>query len=83
MLGVIVLSTSASAMELNDIVADSIQAHPEVLEQVHVFRQTDRDRDIAGSGWRPSVDVQASAGRYETESPFTQNTSTGVQQQSS
>lgn len=72
-LGVIVLSTSASAMELNDIVADSIQAHPEVLEQVHVFRQTDRDRDIAGSGWRPSVDVQASAGRYETESPFTQN----------
>ena len=72
-LGVFMLPTCAGALELNDVVADSIQAHPEVLERVHVFRQADRDRDIAGSGWRPSVDLQASAGRYETESPFTQN----------
>lgn len=73
MLGVVILSNVSSAQELNDIVADSIQAHPEILEQVHVFRQVDRDRDIAASGWRPSVDLQASTGRYETESPFTQN----------
>ena len=67
------LPLCAGALEINDIVADSIQAHPEILERVHVFRQADRDRDIAGSGWRPSVDLQASAGRYETESPFTNN----------
>ena len=73
MLGVVILPNISSAQELNDIVADSIQAHPEILEQVHVFRQVDRDRDIAASGWRPSVDLQASTGRYETESPFTQN----------
>ena len=73
MLGVVILPNITCAQELNDIVADSIQAHPEILEQVHVFRQVDRDRDIAASGWRPSVDVQASTGRYETESPFTQN----------
>ena len=72
-LAIVFLPFSLNAVELNDIVADSIQAHPEILEQVHVFRQTDRDRDIARSGWRPSVDLQASAGKYETESPFTQN----------
>jgi adhesin transport system outer membrane protein len=72
-LGVAILPNVSSAQELNDIVADSIQAHPEILEQVHVFRQVDRDRDIAASGWRPSVDLQASTGRYETKSPFTQN----------
>lgn len=72
-LAIVLLPFPLSAVELNDIVADSIQAHPEILEQVHVFRQTDRDRDIARSGWRPSVDLQASAGKYETESPFTQN----------
>jgi adhesin transport system outer membrane protein len=72
-LAIVMFPLSSNATELNDIVADAIQAHPEILEQVHVFRQADRDRDIAASGWRPSVDLQASAGKYETESPFTQN----------
>ena len=72
-LAIALLPSSLNAAELNDIVADSIQAHPAILEQVHVFRQADRDRDIARSGWRPSVDLQASTGKYETESPFTQN----------
>ena len=73
MLAILLIARVANAAELNDIVADSIQAHPEILEQVHVFRQADRDRDIAVSGWRPSVDLQASTGQYRTESPFTQN----------
>lgn len=72
-LALALLPFSPGATELNDIVADTIQAHPEILEQVHIFRQADRDREIAGSGWRPSVDLQASTGKYETESPFTQN----------
>jgi len=59
------------AMELNDFVADSIAAHPSILEQVHIFRQVDRDRDIARSGWRPSIDLQASTGTHELESPLT------------
>jgi len=72
-LGVALLPSLLNAIELNDIVADSIFSHPTILEQVHVFRQADRDRDIADSGWRPSVDLQASTGSYETTSPFTQN----------
>jgi len=57
------------------MVADSISAHPEVKEKVHVYRQVFRDQSIAHSGWRPSVDLQASTGIYETESPATGNQS--------
>lgn len=65
------ISLTASAIELNEFVTDSISAHPSIREQVHIFRQVDKDRDIAVSGWRPSVDLQASVGTYETESPTT------------
>jgi len=65
------ISHTASAIELNEFVTDSISAHPSIREQVHIFRQVDKDRDIANSGWRPSVDLQASVGTYETESPTT------------
>ncbi len=63
--------TNLYALGLNDYVVDSITSHPVVREQVHVFRQVDRDLDIANSGWRPSVDLEASSGTYETESPAT------------
>ena len=69
--GVVVLPAPIVAMELNDFVADSISAHPSIRERVHVFRQVERDRDIANSGWRPSLDLEASTGTYETESPST------------
>lgn len=65
------MPVSLSAIELNEYVSDAITAHPSVREQVHVFRQVDRDRAIAASGWKPSVDLQASVGSYETESPTT------------
>jgi outer membrane protein TolC len=68
-LAILLIARVADAAELNDIVADSIQAHPEILEQVHVFRQADRDRDIAVSGWRPSVDLQASTGNTAQSHP--------------
>jgi outer membrane protein, adhesin transport system len=71
MLGLAALPAPLVAMELNDFVADSISAHPSIREQVHIFRQVDRDRDIADSGWHPSVDLEASTGTYETESPTT------------
>lgn len=57
-------------MELNDFVADSISAHPTIREQVHIFREVDSDQDIASSGWRPSVDLTASTGTFETKSPI-------------
>lgn len=69
--GAIVLQAPVVAMDLNDFVADSINAHPSIREQVHVFRQVERDRDIANSGWRPSLDLDASTGTYETKSPST------------
>ena len=66
---------SANAIELSEMVADSISAHPQVKEKVHVYRQVLRDQTIAQSGWRPSVDLEASTGVYETESPATGNNS--------
>ncbi len=64
-----------SALDMSTMVIDSISAHPEVKEKIHVYRQVVSDRDIAESGWRPSVDLQATTGLYDTESPVTANQS--------
>lgn len=68
---VILTPAGLFAMELNEFVADSISAHPSIKEQIHVFRQINRDLDIANSGWLPSVDLNASTGNYKTQSPAT------------
>lgn len=70
-IGGFIFPASLHALGLNDFVADSISAHPSIQEQVHVFRQVDKDRDVAMSGWRPSVDLEVTAGNYETSSPST------------
>ncbi len=67
------LPAPSMALDMSDMVVDSISAHPEVKEKVHVYRQVLSDLDIAESGWRPSVDLEASTGFYETESPLTGN----------
>lgn len=59
------------AIELSDTVADAISAHPQVKEKVHVYRQVVSDQSIASSGNKPSIDLQASTGLYNTESPST------------
>jgi len=64
---------AANALEMPQMVIDAISMHPLVKEKIHIYRQVVSDRDIAESGWRPSVDLQASTGRYETESPATGN----------
>ncbi len=69
--GLALLPGLALAISMQDYVSDSISAHPSVQEKVHAFRQVVRDREIAESGWRPSVDIVASTGDYETESPQT------------
>ena len=59
------------ALDMQDMLVDSISAHPEVKEKIHVYRQVISDQDIAESGWRPSVDARASAGYYDEDSPST------------
>lgn len=65
----------ASALELSDMIADSVSAHPQVKEKIHIFRQIVSDKKLAESGWRPSIDLEASSGFYVTESPATGNNS--------
>jgi adhesin transport system outer membrane protein len=75
LLGLLLFARSVSALDLTTVIVDSISAHPEVKEKIHVYRQILQDLDIAEGGWRPSIDLQASTGSYETESPFTDNES--------
>jgi adhesin transport system outer membrane protein len=63
------------ALDLSAMVVDSVSAHPEVKEKVHAYRRVVNDRTIAESGWRPSVDLQASTGYFDSESPSTNNES--------
>ena len=63
------LPLPAAALEMTDMVVDSISMHPEVKEKIHVYRQVVSDERIARGGWLPSVDFEASTGRFETESP--------------
>ncbi len=65
------MAAVAGAMPLSDYVADVVIAHPDVRQRIHAYRQIEQDRQIALSGWRPTVDLTASAGQYSTESPIT------------
>ena len=65
----------AQALDLSAMVVDSISAHPEVKEKVHAYRRVVNDRTIAESGWRPSVNLQASTGYFNTEAPSTDDES--------
>ena len=70
-LNLFLVSTTLFSMELNSFVSDTISADPSVREKIHIFREVSKDKDIANSGWKPSVDLSASTGSYETESPTT------------
>ena len=69
------LAVPVKALDMRNMVVDAISAHPEVKEKIYVYRQVISDRDIAESGWRPSVDLDASTGFYDTDSPSTGNQS--------
>ena len=51
------LPLPAAALEMTDMVVDSISMHPEVKEKIHVYRQVVSDERIARGGWLPSVAV--------------------------
>jgi outer membrane protein, adhesin transport system len=65
------VTTPIQAITLSEYVAESVQAHPAVRQQIHHYRQIAQDREMALSGWRPSVTIDASSGAYSTESPIT------------
>ncbi len=67
------LSFLSLAAELPNIVTDALMVHPEVREKIHIYRQVVGDQLLAESGNGPSVDVEASAGLYNTDSPATAN----------
>ena len=69
------LFSGASAIELTTIVSDALVVHPEVREKIHTYRQVVGDQALAESGNGPSVDVEASVGLYNTDSPATANSS--------
>jgi adhesin transport system outer membrane protein len=74
--GLLVISQTAHALDLSSMITDSVSAHPEVKEKIHAYRRVLGDRDIADSGWRPSVDVGASSGVYHDDRPNNNNRST-------
>jgi adhesin transport system outer membrane protein len=72
---VLLASTTANALDLSGFVADTISAHPQVKEKLHVFREAVSDQQLAKSGYRPSIDLDANTGIYNTNSPATGNQS--------
>ncbi len=69
----LLLATPAWALDLTSFVADTVSAHPQVKEKLHVFREAVSDQQLAKSGYRPSIDLDASTGVYNTDSPATGN----------
>ena len=68
--GFFIISHAAQALDLTGVISDSVSSHPEVKEKIHVYRQVLGDRDIAESGWRPSIDLGATSGVYNTDNNF-------------
>jgi adhesin transport system outer membrane protein len=63
------LATENEQLTLSDFVTDSVDAHPRVREQMHIFRQIMQDEVIARSGWHPSVDLLATVSKVDGERP--------------
>ena len=61
------ISQAVHAIELSSFIADAVGANPRVLEKVHVYRQAVQDREVALSGWRPSVDLEGTIGHTESD----------------
>lgn len=68
-----VLAKPAMALEMTEVVVDSVSAYPQVKEKIHVYRQVVSDQEIAAGGWLPSVDLEASTGRFNRNAPLSGN----------
>lgn len=65
------MSGNVQALNLNEYVTEVVQTHPLLFQRIHNYRQLVEDENIAKAGWRPSVDLTASVGDYNTNSPIT------------
>jgi len=65
-----VLSTQAQAISLEQAVKDALQTNPELLQQDQQFRIAEQRIDQANTGYKPSLDFRAGAGRQRTENSF-------------
>jgi len=63
------LAEDAVAMGLADFVKASVEADPQVREQIHAYRQVVQDHRIALSGWLPSLDLSTSSERFYRNGP--------------
>ena len=55
-----ICTQSASAITLSDFVSEVVQTNPQVLQDMHRYRQVEQERRISNKGWRPTVDLEAS-----------------------
>ena len=69
--GVALVARAEGAVDLADYVRQVVIANPLVLEQLHVYRQVAQDERIALGGWRPRLDLSASAGKFSRKAPNT------------
>ena len=65
------MARPTAGLELDDYISEVVHFNPVVREQVHEYRQIFQDYEIARSGWRPSLDFEATAGRTSREAPST------------
>lgn len=70
-LAMVALPSGSRALGLSEYVTDVLETNPLVREQLHAYRQVGQDYQIALSGWRPSLDMQASVGRFSRKAPNT------------
>lgn len=60
-----------SALPIEEFSADIVESHPEISQHLHYYREVVQDLEISHKGWRPSIDLDASAGTFSTKSPIT------------
>ena len=61
----------ASAMSLSEAIQSTIDNHPEIHSATNSRLSADEELKIAKGGYLPTVDVLASYGREQTDSPST------------
>lgn len=65
-----VLSSHAHAISMEQAVKESLQTNPELLAQDQRYKISMRRIDQANTGYKPSLDLRAGAGRQRTENSF-------------
>lgn len=62
-----IVPKTVMSIELPSYVIDAIDANPRVREKIHVYRQTLQDKESSLSGWRPSIDLEGTISRVESD----------------